>query len=116
MPSPFIRADFALPEGAYAVLFLSERGLDQPDYDAMDAQTLAAVEGLSGYLGYEMVRNGESAIFISYWKNRAAVDAWKHHSLHREAKAQGRAVWYDAYRSIVCKVEESSVFRRAVGG
>lgn len=112
MPNSFIREEFSLPEGAYAVLFLSERSLDQPDYDRMDDATMRTVEGLPGYLGYEMVRQGESAIFISYWQDRPAVDAWKHHALHREAKANGRAVWYDAYRSVVCRVEESSVFRR----
>lgn len=112
MPEPLIRETLTLPEGAYAVLFLSERSLDQPDYDRMDRETMRVVEDIPGYLGYEFVRNGESAIFISYWKDRAAVDAWKDHTLHREAKTQGRAVWYDAYRSVVCRVEASSVFRR----
>ena len=78
----------------------------------MDQRTMAAVEGMEGYLGYELVRNGEDAIFISYWNDKAAVDAWRTDALHREAKVQGRAHWYHAYRSVVCPIEETSHFRR----
>ena len=67
---------------------------------------------MEGYLGYELVRNGEDAIFISYWKDKAAVDSWRTDALHREAKMQGRAHWYHAYRSVVCPIEETSHFRR----
>ncbi|HAG05862.1 MAG TPA: hypothetical protein DCG68_03270 [Cryomorphaceae bacterium] len=70
------------------------------------------MEAMEGYLGYELVRNGEDAIFISYWKDKEAVDSWRTDALHREAKMQGRAHWYHAYRSVVCPIEETSHFRR----
>jgi len=91
----FIQDGLPLTPGNYAVLFLSERPTDP-----------------EGYLGYELVRNGEDAIFISYWKDKAAVDSWRTDALHREAKMQGRAHWYHAYRSVVCPIEETSHFRR----
>ncbi len=108
----FIQNNLALQPGNYAVLFLSERGLNPEGYADMDQRTMAAVEELPGYLGYELVRNGEDAIFISYWEDKSAVDQWRTDALHREAKTQGRAHWYHAYRSVVCPIEETSHFRR----
>ena len=108
----FIQDRLPLTAGNYAVLFLSERPADPEGYADMDQRTMAAVEAMEGYLGYELVRNGQDAIFISYWKDKAAVDAWRTAALHREAKVQGRAHWYHAYRSVVCPIEETSHFRR----
>jgi len=108
----FIQDGLNLTPGNYAVLFLSERPTDPEGYADMDQRTMEAVERLPGYLGYELVRNGEDAIFISYWADKAAVEAWRNDQLHREAKTQGRSHWYYAYRSVVCPIEATSHFRR----
>ena len=33
-------------------------------------------------------------------------------ALHAEAKSEGRARWYDSYRSLVCPIEQLSFFKR----
>jgi heme-degrading monooxygenase HmoA len=63
-------------------------------------------------LGYEVVRNGTDAIFVSYWRDAAAVDEWRKAALHAEAKSAGRERWYDGYRSVVCPIEQLSLFTR----
>ena len=108
----FIQDHLTLVQGNYAVLFLSELPLDPDGYADMDQRTMAAVEALPGYLGYELIRNGEAAIFISYWKDKSSVDAWRTDALNREAKTNGRSHWYYAFRSVVCPIEETSHFRR----
>ena len=51
-------------------------------------------------------------MFISYWRDAVAVDAWRQAALHAEAKSEGRARWYDGYRSLVCPIEQLSFFKR----
>jgi heme-degrading monooxygenase HmoA len=110
----FLNPNLDLKAGNYAVIFASERPVNpSPEgYDAMDDATMRAVAQLDGYLGYEVVRNGTDAIFVSYWRDAAAVDAWRHAALHAEAKAAGREQWYDSYRSLVCPIEQLSFFKR----
>ena len=110
----FLNPNLELKPGNYAVIFASERPVNpSPEgYDAMDDATMRAVEQLDGYLGYEVVRQGTDAIFVSYWRDAAAVDAWRHAALHGEAKREGRERWYDGYRSLVCPIEQLSFFTR----
>ena len=107
-----IKEDITLKPGNVAVLFASERERDMPDYDAMDKATMEVVESLPGFMGYEIVRNGNHALFMSYWEDKEAVGRWSRHPLHLEAKEKGQAVWYDAYRSVVSVIVHASVFRR----
>ncbi|MEZ4798266.1 MAG: antibiotic biosynthesis monooxygenase [Flavobacteriales bacterium] len=107
-----IKDEIKLEPGNYAVIFLSERP-DSPDgYSDMDEQTMEAVSKLPGFLGYESARVSPFGMFISYWKDLDAINAWRTDSLHAEAKQKGRSTWYTAYRSVVCKIEETHQFRR----
>jgi heme-degrading monooxygenase HmoA len=107
-----IKDDIRLKPGNYAVIFLSERE-DNPDgYGEMDEQTMTEVAKLPGFLGYENLWVSPMGIFISYWESKADIDRWRMHTLHTEAKKEGRARWYNAYRSVVCSIEETHFFRR----
>lgn len=107
-----IKDEIQLVPGNYAVLFLSER-IDSPDgYDTMDVKTMEAVSQLEGFLGFENARVSPFGIFISYWRDKASIDIWRNASLHAQAKQEGKAMWYSAYRSVVCRIEETSHFRR----
>ena len=110
----FLNANLDLKPGNYAVIFSSERPVDpSPEgYDAMSDATMEAVAKIDGFLGYEVVRNGPDAVFISYWRDAVAVDAWRKAALHAEAKSEGRTRWYDSYRSLVCPIEQLSFFKR----
>ena len=111
----FLNPELKLVPGNYAVIFISERETSLPDYDAMDEATMDKAEAMDGYLGYEVVRNGKQAIFISYWRDRATVDPWRQDALHRDAKSQAPQ-WYDAYRSIICPIESARLFRSESSG
>lgn len=103
----------SLESGHYAVLFISERPLDPPGYAAAMEEMMALAEQMDGYLGFESLRDGRDGIFISYWRDRGAVEAWAQHARHREAKVQGVAQWYDAFRSVTCRIEDVRHFRRS---
>lgn len=101
-------------EPKYAVLFISEREVDPAPqgYPEMDDATMKAVSGIDGFLGFDVARTGKDGIFISYWRDKTAIEEWKSNSLHQAAKAEGRARWYDAYRTVICKIESLKDFRR----
>jgi len=101
-----------LHPGQYAVLFLSERKDDPPGYSTMDEATMAAVSKLSGFLGWESARQSPVGIFISYWENKEAIDVWRNDQLHARAKEAGKKSWYQVYRTVVCKIEETQLFVR----
>ena len=102
-----IRRDFKAPY--YAVLFSYKRSEKLEGYSEMDEKTLKLVQTMPGYLGHEVAGNGaEHAIFISYWKDMAAIENWKRNTTHKEAKAKGKTQWYEWYHSQIAKVEHSS--------
>lgn len=79
------------------------RSDDLEGYAAMDENTLNLVKDIPGYLGYQSVYNGNRGIFISYWKDLESIEAWKKHSIHREAKNQANR-WYAWYKSEIAQV------------
>ncbi len=83
-------------------------GLDSDElhkYQRMDDATLEAARTIPGHLGHEFASNDKGTIFMSYWENDTAVAQWAQHPLHQEAKRLGHAVWYEAYRTMVCTVD-----------
>ena len=73
---------------------------------------LAEARLIEGYLGYESLRSGRDGIFISYWRDASAIEEWSRHGDHRVAKERGVNEWYDAFRTITCRIEHTRVFRR----
>lgn len=87
-------------------------GLDLDElhkYQRMDDATLEAARTIPGHLGHEFASNDKGTIFMSYWENDEAVAQWAQHPLHQEAKRLGHAVWYEAYRTMVCTVDHHSL-------
>ena len=83
-------------------------GLDPDElhkYQRMDDATLEAARTIPGHLGHEFASNDKGTIFMSYWENDEAVAQWAQNPLHQEAKRLGHAVWYEAYRAMVCTVD-----------
>ena len=103
-----------LQPGCYASIFISERPLDPPGYAAAMEHVMAEAEKMEGYIGFESLRDGRDGVFISYWQSMEAVEAWSRHSDHRAAKSRGVGEWYDAFRSVTCRIEQMRHFRREV--
>lgn len=109
------RSGIAGPVGAgtYAVIFTSERTSGDDGYaqTAEEMVTLAAAQ--PGYLGVESVRGEDGlGITVSYWRDEAAIRAWRAHADHLVAQRAGRERWYRAYRIRVCRVEREYGYAR----
>lgn len=96
----------------YATVFSSLKHDPRPGYAAMDDATMKAAEQLDGYLGHQVVHNGDRSLFIAYWRDKASIAVWSAHPLHQAAKREGKASWYDAYRFEICLVERAAGFVR----
>lgn len=87
---------------------------DDDDGYAAAADLMSALAAASdGYLGVESARGADGlGITVSYWRDEAAVLAWKRHEAHRGAQAQGRARWYAHYAVRVATVTRAYTFAR----
>ncbi|MBM3673921.1 MAG: antibiotic biosynthesis monooxygenase [Actinobacteria bacterium] len=97
----------ATPEPPYyAVIFTSLRRDPRPD-DGY-AETAARMEALArtvpGFLGIESAPDG-LGITVCYWRDEAAIAAWKEHVEHAAAQQRGIGEWYEHYAVRVARVE-----------
>lgn len=92
----------------YAVIFSSVRtGKDPDGYIATAERMLELASGMEGYLGVETLGAGGDGITVSYWRDEAAIAAWRDDVEHVEARRAGRQSWYRDYRLRVAKVERA---------
>ena len=95
----------------YAVIFTSLRTETDQGYAQAADRMLELARQQPGFLGVESARGDDGlGITVSYWSNEAAILAWKQHTEHREVREQGRATWYSAFHTRVCKVERAYAF------
>lgn len=95
----------------YAVIFTSLRTETDQGYAQAADRMLELARQLPGFLGVESARGDDGlGITVSYWSNEAAILAWKQHAEHRNTREQGRAIWYGAFQTRVCKVERAYAF------
>ncbi|NKF23388.1 antibiotic biosynthesis monooxygenase family protein [Solimonas marina] len=92
----------------YAVIFSSQRSADDDGYDAMAARMLELAAGRDGFLGVESARAASGfGITVSYWRDEAAILAWKRDTEHRMAQLRGRQDWYTHYEVRIARVERA---------
>jgi heme-degrading monooxygenase HmoA len=96
----------------YAVIFTSLQANALDGYDAAVARMLELAATMPGYLGIESARDG-LGITVSYWRDLESIAAWKRHAEHAEVQGKGRARWYSAYRTRICRVERDYGFERS---
>lgn len=95
----------------YAVIFSSLRTDGDQGYGQAAARMLELAHEQSGFLGVESAREDGLGITVSYWSSEAAILAWKQQAEHRAVREQGRATWYSAFQTRVCKVERAYTFQ-----
>lgn len=93
----------------YAVIFSSIRTEFEEGYAETAEEMVRIAEEQEGYLGYESVRDG-LGITVSYWASLDAIRNWKQQTDHQVAQKLGRAHWYAAYKTRICKVERDYEF------
>lgn len=98
----------------YAVIFTSQRTAGDGGYAAMAERMVDLGSRYDGFLGIESVRGPDGlGITVSYWRDEAAIQAWKRDTEHEKAQRGGRAAWYERYSVRVAKVERAYAFERA---
>ena len=105
----------------YAVIFTNQYRTGEPARDTAYDKTAARMAELAaqmpGFLGLESTRGADgSGITVSYWRDEAAITAWREEVEHVAARAQGRAEWYESYELRVARVERAYSCRRKSGG
>lgn len=88
----------------YAVIFSSLLSGDTDGYADTAGRMLELASEQEGFLGVESARDG-LGITVSYWRDLASIERWKHHADHRMAKKEGRTRWYAGYRLRIARVE-----------
>ncbi len=90
----------------YAVTFSSQRTPVDDGYHAMaDAMFDLALQQ-PGCLGAEHARDEDGfGITVAYFRDEAAILAWKQNARHLAAQKLGKEKWYAHYKLRVSKVE-----------
>ncbi|TFF06131.1 antibiotic biosynthesis monooxygenase [Pseudomonas sp. BCA14] len=96
----------------YAVIFSSLRTEGDQGYGQAAARMLELAREHPGFLGVESAREDGLGITVSYWSSESAILAWKQQAEHCQVREQGRATWYSAFHTRVCKVERAYGFDR----
>ena len=98
----------------YAVIFTSKRATDDGHaYGAMTQRMANLGSRYDGFLGIESARGADGiGITVSYWRDEAAILAWKRDTEHEKAQRGGREVWYERYEVRIAKVERAYGFAR----
>ena len=97
----------------YAVIFTSRRTAGDHGYGAMARRMEELGSTYDGYLGIESARSPDGVgITVSYWRDEAAIRAWKRDAEHQQAQRGGRETWYEGYAVRVARVERAYDFTR----
>ncbi|UFP98910.1 antibiotic biosynthesis monooxygenase family protein [Pseudomonas fitomaticsae] len=95
----------------FAVIFTSTRTEGDNGYAEASERMMQLVAEQPGFLGIDSIRGADGVgITISYWESEASILAWREHPEHRVIQARGRAEWYSAFRTRVCRVEREYRF------
>jgi heme-degrading monooxygenase HmoA len=107
MPMPPCFA--ATPEPPYyAVIFTSLRNEGDRGYADMAKAIFELAAKQPGFLGAESARGPDGfGITAAYFKDEAAIQAWRRNAEHLAAQAKGKTDWYSYYQVRVAKVERS---------
>ena len=97
----------AAPDPPYlAVIFSSQRTEGDQGYGAMAERMVELARSQPGFLGVESARDAQGfGITVSYWRDEAAIAAWKAQGEHAVAQRLGWETWYSAFHLRVCRVE-----------
>jgi heme-degrading monooxygenase HmoA len=95
----------------YAVIFTSTRTGDNFGYDAMSDAMVSLAAQQPGFLGIESARDS-LGITVSYWDSLEAIAAWKQNSAHLVAQQRGRDLWYQAFKTRICRVERDYAYNK----
>ena len=65
---------------------------------------LAGIDGLISVERFQSLADPDKMLSLSFWRDEAALQAWRAHAGHRAAQAQGRGALFADYRLRVAHV------------
>jgi heme-degrading monooxygenase HmoA len=74
---------------------------DRAAYLGIAAQLRPLLDGIDGFVSierFESLSETGKLLSLSFWRDEAAVAAWRNLDMHRDAQARGRAGILDDYR------------------
>ena len=77
------------------------------DYLAIAASLRAELEAIDGFISVERfhgLREPGKYVSLSFWRDEAAIDAWRTHARHRAAQALGKREIFTDFRISVAEV------------
>ncbi|MEO3691990.1 antibiotic biosynthesis monooxygenase family protein [Roseateles paludis] len=91
-----------------AVIFELELQADvAPRYFELAAALKAELESVDGFISverFESLTHPGRFLSLSFWRDEAAVRAWRCHGMHRNAQQEGRSQVFANYRLRVAAV------------
>jgi len=100
-------SDSRLPEPPYHVaIFSAQRNAaDDAGYAATAQRMFELAAQQPGFPGAESARDAAGfGITVSYWRDEAALLAWRDQPDQAATRAHGRARWYDHYQVRIARV------------
>jgi len=92
----------------YAVIFSSQRTAGDQGYGAMADRMVELAAQQPGFLGVESARDADGfGITVSYWRDEAAIAAWKAQAEHSVAQRLGWERWYADFHLRISRVERA---------
>jgi heme-degrading monooxygenase HmoA len=88
----------------YAVIAPAALVADVSGYVAAAPSVMAAAGDVEGFLGIEVCGQPGFSLAVSYWDSLDAIDAWRRHPIHVEAKHRGRTDWFTGYATRIAQV------------
>ena len=79
----------------------------QADYFAIAAKLRAELERIDGFISverFQSLTDPTKLLSLSFWRDEAAVKAWRNHVQHRESQAAGREGIFSDYRLRIATV------------
>jgi heme-degrading monooxygenase HmoA len=94
------------------VIFTAQRTLSDEDmYSLTSERMVELAQQQPGFLGLESVRGEDGiGITVSYWRDRAAIRAWRIDVEHLAAQQMGRQEFYSWYHIRVAEVVAHRTF------
>jgi heme-degrading monooxygenase HmoA len=65
---------------------------------------LEAIDGFGGVERFQSLTNPDKVLSLSFFRDEAAVEAWRNTAAHRDAQAAGRAGVFSDYRLRIAAV------------
>ncbi|MXU65754.1 antibiotic biosynthesis monooxygenase family protein [Oceanomicrobium pacificus] len=94
------------PTPYYAVIFANRRAGPDDGYGAMAEKMATFAAEQDGFLGIDSARDADGfGITVSYWRDEAAIRAWKENAAHQVAQKLGHTRWYARFTLRVARVE-----------